>query len=223
MFERFTERARQVVILAQEEARSFGHNYIGTEHIVLGLLREEEGLAAKVLNDLGLTYLDAAKDVERITGILDGTQKGQLPFTPRAKKVFEHSLREALSLGHNYIGTEHILLGLVREEDGASTQILYDHNIAPDDVRNAVIKTLSGPGQRKKEVEEQNRQWEKQHKTEAENSKSNGLTKLVLSHRKVPVTITCGDLTLEIEEDTSGHVNIQITSPTGLPLTTVQR
>ena len=111
MFERFTERARQVVVLAQEEARTLKHNYIGTEHILLGLLREEEGLAARVLESLDITVERVRAQVVRIVGSGEEVTSGQIPFTPRAKKVLELALREALSLGHNYIGTEHILLG----------------------------------------------------------------------------------------------------------------
>src|ERR687885_250535 len=117
MFERFTERARQVVVLAQEEARTLKHNYIGTEHILLGLLREEEGLAARVLESLDITVERVRAQVVRIVGSGEEVTSGQIPFTPRAKKVLELALREALSLGHNYIGTEHILLGLVRETE----------------------------------------------------------------------------------------------------------
>src|ERR687890_567112 len=120
MFERFTERARQVVVLAQEEARTLKHNYIGTEHILLGLLREEEGLAARVLESLDITVERVRAQVVRIVGSGEEVTSGQIPFTPRAKKVLELALREALSLGHNYIGTEHILLGLVRENDGVA-------------------------------------------------------------------------------------------------------
>ena len=119
MFERFTERARQVVVLAQDEARALKHNYIGTEHILLGLLREEEGLAARVLESLDITVEEVRAQVARIVGQGDEVTTGQIPFTPRAKKVLELALREALSLGHNYIGTEHILLGLVRENEGS--------------------------------------------------------------------------------------------------------
>ena len=111
MFERFTGRARQVVVLAQDEARALNHDYIGTEHILLGLLREEEGLAARVLESLDVTVDDVRAHVERIVGRGHEARLGQIPFTPRAKKVLELALREARSLGHNYIGTEHILLG----------------------------------------------------------------------------------------------------------------
>ena len=126
MFERFTERARQVVVLAQDEARALKHNYIGTEHILLGLLREEEGLAARVLESLDITVEEVRAQVARIVGQGDEVTTGQIPFTPRAKKVLELALREALSLGHNYIGTEHILLGLVRENEGVAARILLD-------------------------------------------------------------------------------------------------
>src|SRR6058998_2601531 len=135
MFERFTERARQVVVLAQEEARTLKHNYIGTEHILLGLLREEEGLAARVV---------------RIVGSGEEVTSGQIPFTPRAKKVLELALREALSLGHNYIGTEHILLGLVRENEGVAARILLDFDADSEKIRNEVIRMLSGPGSRQR-------------------------------------------------------------------------
>src|SRR5438552_3295117 len=126
VFERFTERARQVVVLAQDEARALKHNYIGTEHILLGLLREEEGLAARVLESLDITVEEVRAQVARIVGQGDEVTTGQIPFTPRAKKVLELALREALSLGHNYIGTEHILLGLVRENEGGAARIPLD-------------------------------------------------------------------------------------------------
>src|ERR671917_373923 len=122
VFERFTERARQVVVLAQEEARILKDNYIGTEHILLGLLREEEGLAARVLESLDITVERVRAQVVRIVGSGEEVTSGQIPFTPRAKKVLELALREALSLGHNYIGTEHILLGLVRENEGVASR-----------------------------------------------------------------------------------------------------
>ncbi len=146
LFERFTERARQVVVLAQEEARALKHNYIGTEHILLGLLREEEGLAARALEALGVSIGRARTQVTRIVGWGEEATSGQIPFTPRAKKVLELSLREALSLGHNYIGTEHILLGLVRENEGVAARILLDFHADSEKVRNEVIRMLSGPG-----------------------------------------------------------------------------
>jgi ATP-dependent Clp protease ATP-binding subunit ClpC len=149
MFERFTERARQVVVLAQEEARTLKHNYIGTEHILLGLLREEEGLAARVLESLDITVERVRGQVVRIVGSGEEVTSGQIPFTPRAKKVLELALREALSLGHNYIGTEHILLGLVRENEGVAARILLDFDADSEKIRNEVIRMLSGPGGRR--------------------------------------------------------------------------
>jgi ATP-dependent Clp protease ATP-binding subunit ClpC len=149
MFERFTERARQVVVLAQEEARTLKHNYIGTEHILLGLLREEEGLAARVLESLEITVERVRGQVVRIVGSGDEVTSGQIPFTPRAKKVLELALREALSLGHNYIGTEHILLGLVRENEGVAARILLDFDADSEKIRNEVIRMLSGPSGRR--------------------------------------------------------------------------
>ena len=148
MFERFTERARQVVVLAQEEARSLKHNYIGTEHLLLGLLREEEGVAARVLDGLEVSVEEVRAAVVRIVGSGEESPQGQIPFTPRAKKVLELALREALSLGHNYIGTEHILLGLVREDEGVAARILLDLDAEPEKIRGEVMRALSGPGRR---------------------------------------------------------------------------
>jgi ATP-dependent Clp protease ATP-binding subunit ClpC len=147
MFERFTGRARRVIVLAQDEARGLRHNYIGTEHILLGLLREEEGLAARVLEGLHVTVEDVRAKVEEVVGTgEDPLVQGQIPFTKRAKKVLELSLREALALGHNYIGTEHVLLGLVREEKGVGTRILIDFGLDPERVRAEVLGLLSaGP------------------------------------------------------------------------------
>jgi ATP-dependent Clp protease ATP-binding subunit ClpC len=145
VFERFTERARQVVVLAQQEARELNHNYIGTEHILLGLLREQEGVAARVLESLGISFESARAQVIRIVAPSEEVTSGQIPFTPRAKKVLELALREALSLGHNYIGTEHILLGLVRENDGIAARILLDFDADSDKIRNEVIRVLPGP------------------------------------------------------------------------------
>src|ERR687894_405827 len=124
MFERFTDRARRVVVLAQEEARMLNHNYIGTEHILLGLIHEGEGVAAKALESLGISLEAVRQQVEEIIGQGGSSPSGHIPFTPRAKKVLELSLREALQLGHNYIGTEHILLGLIREGEGVAAQLL---------------------------------------------------------------------------------------------------
>jgi ATP-dependent Clp protease ATP-binding subunit ClpC len=146
VFERFTERARQVVVLAQEEARILKHNYIGTEHILLGLLREEEGLAARVLESLDITVERVRAQVVRIVGSGEEVTSGQIPFTPRAKKVLELALREALSLGHNYIGTEHILLGLVRENEGVAARILLDFDADAEKIRNEIMRVLSSPG-----------------------------------------------------------------------------
>jgi ATP-dependent Clp protease ATP-binding subunit ClpC len=144
MFERFTDRARRVVVLAQEEARLLGHNYIGTEHILLGLIHEQDGVAAKVLDRLGIS-LDAVRTkVEAIIGEGRGAPSGHIPFTPRSKKVLELSLREAMALGHNYIGTEHILLGLVREGEGVGATVLVSLGAELDRVRHEVIQVLSG-------------------------------------------------------------------------------
>ena len=146
VFERFTERARHVVVLAEDEARYLKHNYMATEHILLGLLREDEGLAARVLESLDLTVEEVRAQVVRIIGQGDEATAGQIPFTPRAKRVLERSLREAIELGHNYVGTEHILLGLVREEDGVAARILLDFDADEEAIRNEVIRMLSGPG-----------------------------------------------------------------------------
>jgi ATP-dependent Clp protease ATP-binding subunit ClpC len=154
VFERFTERARQVVVLAQDEARALRHNYIGTEHILLGLLREEEGLAARVLGSLSITVEEVRLQVARIVGQGDEVVSGQIPFTPRAKKVLELSLREALSLGHNYIGTEHVLLGLVRENQGVAARILLDFDADAEKIRNEVIGMMSGVAGRGGTVEQ---------------------------------------------------------------------
>ena len=124
MFERFTNRARRVVVLAQEEARLLRHNYIGTEHLLLGIMAEGEGTAFRALDGLGLTLELARQQVEGIIGAGQNAMSGHIPFTPRAKKVLELSLREALQLGHNYIGTEHILLGIIREGHGVAAQVL---------------------------------------------------------------------------------------------------
>jgi ATP-dependent Clp protease ATP-binding subunit ClpC len=151
MFERFTERARQTVVCAQENARRLKHNYIGTEHIVLGVLEEAEGMGAKTLIHLGLTYESALSGVRKAIG--DGPADAeipvqQLPFTPRARKVYELALREALSLGCNYIGTEHVLLGLVRENEGVGARVLREAGIDSEAVRDEIIFRLSGGGKR---------------------------------------------------------------------------
>jgi ATP-dependent Clp protease ATP-binding subunit ClpC len=142
VFERFTERARQVVVLAQDEAHRLQHNYIGTEHILLGLLREEEGLAARVLESLEITIEEVRAAIAQIVGQGDEVTTGQIPFTPRAKKVLELSLKEALAMNHNYIGTEHILLGLVRESEGVASLILAQLGASADVVRTEVGRML---------------------------------------------------------------------------------
>src|ERR671931_437244 len=140
MFERFTDRARRVVVLAQEEARMLNHNYIGTEHILLGLIHEGEGVAAKALESLGIALEGVRQQVEEIIGQGQQAPSGHIPFTPRAKKVLELSLREALQLGHNYIGTEHILLGLIREGEGVAAQVLQKLGADLNRVRQQVIQ-----------------------------------------------------------------------------------
>jgi ATP-dependent Clp protease ATP-binding subunit ClpC len=163
VFERFTERARHVVVLAQEEARALGHQYIGTEHILLGLLREEEGMAARVLQSLEITVERVRGQVLRIVGSGEEVTSGQIPFTQRAKEVFELALRESLSLGHNYIGTEHILLGVISEDagvvfrtrldpgsdreehEGVAVRVLHDVGVDAERIRNEVIRLLSSP------------------------------------------------------------------------------
>ena len=146
MFERFTERARQVVVLAQDESRALRHNYIGTEHLLLGLLREEEGLGARVLDSFDVTLEEVRAQVARIIGEGDEIVTGQIPFTPRAKRVLELALREALQLGHNHIGTEHLLLGLVDEGQGVAMRILLDFDVDAEKARNEVVRVLArGP------------------------------------------------------------------------------
>jgi hypothetical protein len=152
MFERLTERARKAVVLAQEEAGLLRHNYIGTEHLLLGLLREDEGVAARALTALGVTVEEARERVESIVGYGTKGPGPQAPFTPRSKKVLELALREALHLEHNYIGTEHILLGLVRENEGVAVQVLSDLGVSSDDVRRELARMLPGePGRRLEE------------------------------------------------------------------------
>lgn len=154
MFERFTERARQVIVHAQDEAHALKHSYIGTEHLLLGLLDEKEGLAAKVLEGCGVTA-DAVR--ERIRDVIgegnDGEGAGRQPMVPRAKRVLELALREALSFGQNYIGTEHILLGLVRENEGAAARVLLDFDADSEKIRNEVIRLLSGGSQNGRELD----------------------------------------------------------------------
>jgi ATP-dependent Clp protease ATP-binding subunit ClpA len=144
MFERFTDRARRVIVLAQEEARLLNHNYIGTEHLLLGLAHEGEGVAAMALESLGISPEAVRAQVEEIIGQGQRAPTGHIPITPRAKKVFELSHREALQLGHNYIGTEHILLGLLREGEGVAAQVLVKLGADLSRVRQQVIQLLSG-------------------------------------------------------------------------------
>src|SRR5471030_1230931 len=144
VFERFTDRARRVLVLAQEEARLLNHSFIGTEHILLGLIHEGEGVAAKALESLGVSLEAVREKVEETIGLAGTAPTGSPPFTPRAKKVLELSLREALQLGHNYIGTEHMLLGLVREGEGVAAQVLVSLGADLARVRQQVIQLLSG-------------------------------------------------------------------------------
>jgi ATP-dependent Clp protease ATP-binding subunit ClpC len=143
MFERFTDRARKVVVLAQEEARLLNHDYIGTEHILLGLIQEDQGLACKALESLGVSLEAVRSQVREMIGEGQAAPTGHIPFTPRAKKVLELSLREAFQLGHDYIGTEHILLGVVREGEGVGAQALQKLGVDLARVRKTVLE-LSG-------------------------------------------------------------------------------
>ena len=144
MFERFTDRARRTIVLAQEEARMLNHNYLGTEHILLALVYEGEGVGAKALESLGISHDGVRQQIEEIIGRGQRAPSGHIPFTPRAKKVLELSLREALQLGHTYIGTEHILLGLIREGDGVAAQVLVRLGADLDRTRQQVIEVLHG-------------------------------------------------------------------------------
>ncbi len=144
MFERFTDRARRVVVLAQDEARALNHNYIGTEHILLGMLSEGEGVAARALRELDINLEAIRQQVEEVIGRGQHAQAGHIPFTPRAKKVLELSLRESLQLGHDYIGTEHILLGLIREGEGIAAQVLTRLGATGSRVRQQVMQVLEG-------------------------------------------------------------------------------
>ena len=147
MFERFTDRARRVVVLAQEEARMLNHNYIGTEHLLLGLIHEGEGIGARALESLGVTLNAVREQVQSIVGPSPQAPSGHIPFTPRAKKVLELSMREAIQLNHGYIGTEHILLGMVRASEGVANQVLSKVGVQGAEVRQAVMDLISGyPG-----------------------------------------------------------------------------
>ena len=145
MFERFTDRARRVIVDAQNEARSLSHNYIGPEHILLGLINEDDGVGVKALEAMQISTDTVRGRIKEITGRGQGAPStGHIPFTPRAKKVLELSLREALQLGHNYIGTEHILLGLIHEGDGVAAQVLVGLGVELDRTRQLVIQILTG-------------------------------------------------------------------------------
>ncbi|MGC2176010.1 MAG: Clp protease N-terminal domain-containing protein [Acidimicrobiales bacterium] len=143
MFERFTDRSRRVLVLAQEEARELNHDFIGTEHILLGLIREHDGIAAKALDASGVAYTTARAKVEEITGIGDDSSPGAPPFTKRAKNVLERALREALQFGHTYIGTEHLLLGIVRVGEGGAITVVTDLGVDPSDLHRKVIELMS--------------------------------------------------------------------------------
>jgi hypothetical protein len=154
MFERFTDRARRVLVLAQEEARQLNHGFIGTEHILLGLMDEGEGVAARALDQVGVSLDEARRQVEEMVGAAGAAPPGSPPFTARAKRVMELALREALQLGHNYIGTEHLLLGLIREGDGVASRVLTGLGVDLGHLRSEVLHLLSGfqsaalPGQK---------------------------------------------------------------------------
>jgi ATP-dependent Clp protease ATP-binding subunit ClpC len=145
-FERFTEQARQVVVLAQDEARTLKHDHVGTEHLLLGLVRETRGVAARALGSLDVTLERTRGEVVRIVGVGDRDASGPIPFTPDAKRTLEQALHEALVLGHNYIGTEHILLGLISLSEGPSVRILADMNVTPEAIRAETLRII-GPSQ----------------------------------------------------------------------------
>jgi len=147
MFERFTNRARRVVVLAQEEARMLNHNYIGTEHLLLGLIHEGQGVAAQALESMGISLEAVRERVEQVIGKGVEAPSEHIPFTPRAKKVMELSLREALQLSHNYIGTEHLLLGLIREGEGVAADVLVRLGADLSRVRQQVIQLLGRPAE----------------------------------------------------------------------------
>ena len=155
MFERFTHRARQAMVLAQEEARHFNHNYIGTEHLLLGLLRLDEGLASRVLTSLNVSVEAVREQVGSIVGYGEEEMGAQAPFTPRSKKVLELALREAMRLEHNYIGTEHILLGLVRESEGVANQVLSNLGVDGDEIRAKLARMLGDEAGQRLEDESQ--------------------------------------------------------------------
>ncbi|HZR51669.1 MAG TPA: Clp protease N-terminal domain-containing protein [Streptosporangiaceae bacterium] len=146
MFERFTERARRTIVIAQEEARRLDHNYIGTEHILLGLIREDQGLASHALRAMGLDLDQLREEIEARTGRGSSTPSGHIPFTPQAKKSLELSLRESVQLGAGYIGTEHLLLGMIKEGEGPAAQVLAAHGVALDAARGTVARLLRERG-----------------------------------------------------------------------------
>jgi ATP-dependent Clp protease ATP-binding subunit ClpC len=147
VFERFTDRARRVVVFAQEEAGLLNHGYIGTEHLLLGVLREEEGVAARALTSMDISLDEVRRQVEEIVGRGKTPPTGHIPFTPRAKKVLELSLRESIELGHNYIGSEHLLLGLLREREGVAAQVLVKQGASLDAVRDTVLTLHEHPAE----------------------------------------------------------------------------
>ncbi len=202
MFERFTDRARRVVVLAQEEARMLNHNYIGTEHILLGLIHEGEGVAAKALESLGISLEAVRQQVEEIIGQGQQAPSGHIPFTPRAKKVLELSLREALQLGHNYIGTEHILLGLIREGEGVAAQVLARLGADLNRVRQQVIQLLHGYQGKEPETEHA-RPWagprERRLLSEVRARVSAFETRLSAIEQRVGTGPATGDLDEQIE------------------------
>ena len=142
MFQHFTDKAIKAIMLSQEEARRLGHNFVGTEQILLGLIGEGTGVAAKVLTELGVTLQDARKEVEQIIGRGSGFVPAEIPFTPKVKSVFERSFEEARQVGHNYIGPEHLLLGLLRVGEGVAIKVLENLGVEPSEVRNQVIRAL---------------------------------------------------------------------------------
>jgi ATP-dependent Clp protease ATP-binding subunit ClpA len=166
MFERFTERARKVVVLAQEEAGRLGHDYIGTEHLLLGLIREEKGVAAQALTATGVTLDGAREQVESIVGYGEETTGAQAPFTPRMSKVLQLALMESMQLDHDYVSTEHLLLGLVRESEGVAARVLLNLSIDPDAVRREVIRRLPDASDDFDPFDEAERQMEEgEHRT----------------------------------------------------------
>lgn len=152
MFERFTEEARRVIVYAQKEARNVNQNYIGTEHLLLGLMREEEGIAYKALTNLGVNLIDMRLQVANLIGKGVSTQVGHIPFTPQAKKTLEFSLSEALQLGHNHIGTEHILLGLIREGEGVAARVLINLGVDIQTVRIQILQLVGDDASKEMEI-----------------------------------------------------------------------